>query len=104
MSTLRPILLLAFVLGQVHAERYAVLVGVSKDNPSVPADSPVLLQGPGNDVMAMRAELSKNWRFKSENIAILLDAKAALSENSTGGPFHAAFLKATNSVLVAAMR
>ena len=30
--------------------------------------------------------------------------KQALSENSTGGRFHAAFLKATNSVLVAAIR
>ncbi len=30
--------------------------------------------------------------------------KGALSKNSTEGPFHAAFLKVTNSVLVAARR
>jgi hypothetical protein len=47
------------------------------------------------------------WRDKTEVERELRDALAgflALSENSTGGPFHAAFLKATNSVLVAAMR
>src|ERR1700720_993606 len=30
--------------------------------------------------------------------------RSALSRNSTRGPFHAAFLKTTNSVLVTAMR
>ena len=30
--------------------------------------------------------------------------KGALSENSTRGPFHAAFRNTTNSVLVTAMR
>jgi hypothetical protein len=52
----------------------------------------------------------KRHRIANRNAHVLvrragaLKTLSALRRNSTGGPFHAAFLKAANSVLVAAMR
>jgi hypothetical protein len=44
------------------------------------------------------------WTRGKQTAGPALNEILALSENSTGGAFHAAFLNATNSVLVAAMR
>jgi len=61
-------LLFIFASNPVFAKREALLIGVS----SYPVSS---LEGPINDVAAMKKVLVSNWDFPVENIKILLDKK-----------------------------
>ena len=56
------------------AERYALLVGAAHfpNAPSIPA-----LDGPVNDVEALRAELPRTWKIPADKITVLLEKAAS---------------------------
>ncbi|MDB3935262.1 caspase family protein [Granulosicoccus sp.] len=58
--------------GSNRADQHALLIGVSDyTDPRIPD-----LEGPVNDVDALRDVLIRNWLFKEENIQVLVDAQA----------------------------
>ena len=58
--------------GSNQADQHALLIGVSDyTDPRIPD-----LEGPVNDVDALRDVLIRNWLFKEENIQVLVDAQA----------------------------
>lgn len=55
-----------------NAEQHALLIGVSDYQDSRISD----LEGPVNDVTALKDVLIRNWQFDSRNITVLLDEQA----------------------------
>ena len=65
-------LVVLFASGSVQAVQHALLIGVSDyTDPRIPD-----LEGPVNDVDALRDVLIRQWLFKEENIHVLVDANA----------------------------
>jgi len=66
------LLLLGLLAGPAHAERYALLIGVS--DYEYPAFRN--LEGPVYDVEALKTVLIRQWGFRAENISTLVNAQA----------------------------
>ena len=65
-------LVMLLASGSVPAAQHALLIGVSDyTDPRIPD-----LEGPVNDVDALRDVLVRKWLFKEENIRVLVDAQA----------------------------
>jgi hypothetical protein len=68
-------IVLLMLLPQVaHAERYALLIGAAHF-PNAPKIPP--LDGPVNDVEALRAELLRSWKVSPDKITVLVEQAAS---------------------------
>ena len=74
MTRLVAIVFLILLPQIAHAERYALLVGAAHfpNAPSIPS-----LDGPANDVEALRAELLRAWKTSPDRISVLVDRAAS---------------------------
>jgi len=74
MARLLAIAFLILLPQIAHAERYALLVGVAHfpHAPKIPS-----LDGPVNDVEALRAELLRSWKVPADKMAVLVEAAAS---------------------------
>jgi len=72
-AALLAIVFLIFVPQVAHAERYALLIGAAHF-PNAPKIPP--LDGPVNDVEALRAELLRSWKVAPDKITVLVEQAA----------------------------
>jgi len=74
MARLLAILVLVFLPQFAFAERYALLVGAAHfpNSPKIPP-----LEGPINDVEAMRAELVRSWKVPADKVTVLVEKAAS---------------------------
>ncbi|MGE4253532.1 MAG: caspase family protein, partial [Parvibaculaceae bacterium] len=86
---------MALMVGEAHAERHALLIGVSDyDNPNIRD-----LHGPRNDV-TMMWRLLKTQSFKPENINVVSDIVTEGTDypKASALPTHAAILAALDAL------
>jgi hypothetical protein len=67
-------LLALFLAASLHAEKHALLIGISHYTPGQNVPN---LEGPGPDVDALSAALIRDFAFKPANVHVLRDAQAS---------------------------
>jgi hypothetical protein len=67
-------LLALFLAASLHAEKHALLIGISH---YIPGQNVPNLEGPGPDVDALSAALIRDFAFKPANVHVLRDAQAS---------------------------